>query len=113
MQNVIRTGMSIAYTTGGETSEAESLKTVARAKELGVTILDTASAYGFGANEQLLGEMPDVFLLNYRFLKASIRKGAGHDNAELNKRLRLAPTSRSSKLNAAICCRARRASRDM
>lgn len=43
--------MSIAYTTGVQSWEKESLKTVARAKELGVTKLDTANAYGFGANE--------------------------------------------------------------
>jgi aryl-alcohol dehydrogenase-like predicted oxidoreductase len=50
-------GFSIAYTTGNKTSEAESLATLARAQELGVTMLDSANAYGFGANEQLLGEM--------------------------------------------------------
>lgn len=49
--------MSIAYTTGGQSSEDDCLKTLARSKELGVTMLDTANAYGFGANEQLLGEL--------------------------------------------------------
>jgi hypothetical protein len=50
-------GLSVAYTTGGETTEAECLATVQRARELGVTMLDSANAYGFGANEQLLSEL--------------------------------------------------------
>lgn len=57
-------GFSIAYTTGSNTTEAESLATLARAQELGISMLDTANAYGFGANEQLLGELctrPVVF----------------------------------------------------
>jgi aryl-alcohol dehydrogenase-like predicted oxidoreductase len=45
-------GMSEFY---GAADEGEALATIARALELGVTMLDTADAYGFGANEQLVG----------------------------------------------------------
>jgi aryl-alcohol dehydrogenase-like predicted oxidoreductase len=39
----------------GEPSEPEAIATVQRAVELGVTLIDTSDAYGFGANEELLG----------------------------------------------------------
>ena len=39
----------------GEPSEPEAIATVHRAVELGVTLIDTSDAYGFGANEELLG----------------------------------------------------------
>ena len=45
-------GMSEFY---GPTDEAESLSTLAHALDRGVTLFDTADAYGFGANEELLG----------------------------------------------------------
>lgn len=45
-------GMSEFY---GETDEAESIATIHRALELGVTLLDTADMYGSGANEELVG----------------------------------------------------------
>jgi len=47
-------GMSAWY---GETDEAESIATIHRALEIGVTFLDTADMYGasFGENEQLVG----------------------------------------------------------
>jgi aryl-alcohol dehydrogenase-like predicted oxidoreductase len=47
-------GMSAWY---GETDEQESIATIHRALELGVTFLDTADIYGaeFGANERLVG----------------------------------------------------------
>lgn len=50
-------GMSEFY---GASDDAESLRTLGRALELGVNFLDTADTYGFGHNESLLG----------RFLKA-------------------------------------------
>lgn len=40
----------------GPTDEAESLATLDRALELGVTFLDTADMYGIGANEELLAK---------------------------------------------------------
>ncbi len=50
-------GMSEFY---GASDDAESLRTLGRALELGISFLDTADTYGFGHNESLLG----------RFLKA-------------------------------------------
>lgn len=46
-------GMSECY---GKTNDEESIKTIHRAFELGVTHFDTADCYGFGHNERLLGE---------------------------------------------------------
>jgi aryl-alcohol dehydrogenase-like predicted oxidoreductase len=45
-------GMSEFY---GTTDEPESIATIHRALELGVTLLDTADIYGTGANERLVG----------------------------------------------------------
>jgi aryl-alcohol dehydrogenase-like predicted oxidoreductase len=47
-------GMSHGYTDSG-TDEAESIRTLHRALELGVTFIDTAEIYGPYANEELLG----------------------------------------------------------
>lgn len=46
-------GMSHGYGPGG--TETESIATIHRALELGVTLLDTANVYGAGANEELVG----------------------------------------------------------
>ncbi|MEU8416574.1 aldo/keto reductase [Amycolatopsis japonica] len=46
-------GMSQAY--GVRDDDTESIATVHRALELGVTLLDTANVYGAGANEDLVG----------------------------------------------------------
>lgn len=46
-------GMSEFY---GPGDEGESLRVIERAIEEGVTLLDTADAYGFGANERLVGK---------------------------------------------------------
>ena len=46
-------GMSEFY---GATDDAESLKTLARALELGVNFFDSADTYGFGHNETLIGQ---------------------------------------------------------
>src|SRR5213075_1974530 len=45
-------GMSQVY---GPADETESLATIDRALELGVTFLDTADVYGLGHNEELVG----------------------------------------------------------
>ena len=45
-------GMSAWY---GPTNEAESIATIHRALELGISFLDTADVYGQGANEELVG----------------------------------------------------------
>jgi aryl-alcohol dehydrogenase-like predicted oxidoreductase len=47
-------GMSQAYGTPEERDERESIATIHRAIELGVTLFDTAEAYGPFANEELL-----------------------------------------------------------
>jgi aryl-alcohol dehydrogenase-like predicted oxidoreductase len=47
-------GMSHGYT-GAGTDDAESIRTVHRALELGVTLIDTAEIYGPYTNEELLG----------------------------------------------------------
>jgi aryl-alcohol dehydrogenase-like predicted oxidoreductase len=46
-------GMSFAY---GPIDGDEAVATLARARELGVSFLDTADVYGFGANEELVGK---------------------------------------------------------
>lgn len=46
-------GMSDFY---GDGEEAESIATIHRALELGVTFLDTADIYGLGRNEELVGK---------------------------------------------------------
>jgi aryl-alcohol dehydrogenase-like predicted oxidoreductase len=45
-------GMSMAY---GTPDDAESIRTIHRAIEIGVNFLDSAQLYGFGKNEELLG----------------------------------------------------------
>ncbi|MER6304615.1 aldo/keto reductase [Streptomyces sp. NPDC001657] len=45
-------GMSIAY---GVPDEEESQRTLDRALDMGITLLDTADAYGQGSNEELVG----------------------------------------------------------
>ena len=47
-------GMSAAYTGAGQ-DEAESIRTIHRALELGVTFIDTAEVYGPYTNEELVG----------------------------------------------------------
>ena len=47
-------GMSTAYTGAGK-DDAESIRTIHRALDLGVTLLDTAEVYGPFINEELVG----------------------------------------------------------
>jgi len=47
-------GMSFAYT-GAGADDAESIRTIHRALDLGVTLIDTAEIYGPFTNEELLG----------------------------------------------------------
>jgi len=48
-------GMSAAYT-GAGSDEAESIRTIHRAIDLGVTLIDTAEVYGPFTNEELVGK---------------------------------------------------------
>jgi aryl-alcohol dehydrogenase-like predicted oxidoreductase len=48
-------GMSQSYGTAEERDEAESIATIHRALDLGITFFDTAEVYGPYANEELLG----------------------------------------------------------
>jgi aryl-alcohol dehydrogenase-like predicted oxidoreductase len=45
----------------GEPSEPEAIATIHRAVDLGVTLIDTSDAYGFGANEELVGRALNGF----------------------------------------------------
>src|SRR5436305_14973198 len=47
-------GMSVAYT-GAGSDDAESIRTIHRALDLGVTLIDTAEVYGPFTNEELVG----------------------------------------------------------
>jgi aryl-alcohol dehydrogenase-like predicted oxidoreductase len=47
-------GMS-AYYTGAQTDDAESIRTIRRALDLGITFIDTAEVYGPYKNEELVG----------------------------------------------------------
>lgn len=40
----------------GQSDDAESIRTIHRARELGVTLLDTAPAYGLGHSEEVVGK---------------------------------------------------------
>jgi aryl-alcohol dehydrogenase-like predicted oxidoreductase len=48
-------GMSTAYT-GASSDDAESIRSIRRALELGVTLIDTAEVYGPFINESLVGQ---------------------------------------------------------
>src|SRR5215218_6530865 len=47
--------MAGVYTTGGGLDDTESIRTIHRALDLGVTHIDTAEIYGPYANEELVG----------------------------------------------------------
>jgi aryl-alcohol dehydrogenase-like predicted oxidoreductase len=76
-------GMSFAY---GPRDDEESARTLHRALDLGVTMLDTADMYGLGHNEELIGRVlkgrRDEFVLATKF-GFRIRGGqARSDNPE-------------------------------
>src|SRR5580700_9599062 len=48
-------GMSAFYT-GANADDAESIRTIQRALDLGITLIDTAEAYGPYINEELVGQ---------------------------------------------------------
>jgi aryl-alcohol dehydrogenase-like predicted oxidoreductase len=69
-------GMSQAY---GPADEDESVATLRRALELGISLFDTANAYGLGHNEQLVGRVfadyHDQVVLATKFGVAGFRDG--------------------------------------
>ena len=65
----------------GPSDESESIRTIHRARELGVTLLDTAPAYGLGHSEEvvgkaLLGRRGDYVLSTKCGLRWDIKEGA-------------------------------------
>ncbi len=87
-------GMSTAYT-GAGTDDAESIRTVHRALELGVTLIDTAEVYGPFTNEELVGRAisgrRDQVVLATKFGMISHRGGGpgALDSSPANIRLAL------------------------
>jgi len=71
-------GMSAAYT-GAGTDDAESVRAVHRALELGVTLIDTAETYGPFTNEELIGravkDRRDEVVLATKFGRISHLRG--------------------------------------
>ncbi|MFB4262490.1 aldo/keto reductase [Nonomuraea sp. GTA35] len=84
-------GMSFGYT-GAGSDDAESIRTIHRALDLGVTFLDTAEIYGPYANEELLGKAlrgrRDQVVLATKFgLVSHAGDGPGHlDSSPANIR---------------------------
>jgi aryl-alcohol dehydrogenase-like predicted oxidoreductase len=84
-------GMSTAYTGAGE-DDAESIRTIHRALDLGVTLIDTAEIYGPFTNEELVGaaikDRRDEVVLATKFGMVSHGgDGAGHlDSSPANVR---------------------------
>ncbi|MBP2366300.1 aldo/keto reductase [Pseudonocardia parietis] len=74
-------GMSQSYGAG---DESESIATIHRALDLGVTLLDTANVYGDGANEELVGraiaDRRDRVVLATKF--GIVRDAAGNQGAQ-------------------------------
>ncbi|HUZ70833.1 MAG TPA: aldo/keto reductase [Candidatus Saccharimonadales bacterium] len=72
-------GMSASYT-GAGTDDAESIRTIHRALDLGVTLVDTAEVYGPFTNEELVGraikERRDEVVLATKFGMMSHAGGA-------------------------------------
>jgi aryl-alcohol dehydrogenase-like predicted oxidoreductase len=84
-------GMSTAYT-GAGTDDAESIRTIHRALDLGVTLIDTAEIYGPYVNEDLVGRAlagrrDDVVLATKYGLVSHGGDGPGHlDSSPANIR---------------------------
>ncbi|OBH78696.1 aldo/keto reductase [Mycobacterium scrofulaceum] len=83
-------GMSVAYA-GAGTDDAESIRTVQRAIDLGVTLIDTAEVYGPYANEELLARAlqgrRDQVKLATKFGMISHTGRAGLDSSPANIRI--------------------------
>jgi aryl-alcohol dehydrogenase-like predicted oxidoreductase len=83
-------GMSAAYT-GAGTDEAESIRTIHRALDLGVNFIDTAEVYGPFTNEELLGraikDRRDQVVLATKFGFMSHTGRSGPDGSPANIRI--------------------------
>jgi aryl-alcohol dehydrogenase-like predicted oxidoreductase len=82
-------GMSGAYS-GHSTDEAESIRTIHRALDLGVTLLDTAEIYGPYTNEELVGRAikgrRDEVVVATKFGFLSHTRASGPDSSPTNIR---------------------------
>ena len=85
-------GMSAAYT-GAGTDEAESIRTIHRALDLGVNFIDTAEVYGPFTNEELVGRAikgrRDQVVLATKFGFMSHTGRSGPDSSPANIRIAL------------------------
>jgi aryl-alcohol dehydrogenase-like predicted oxidoreductase len=87
-------GMSAFYA-GAGTDDAESIRTIHRALDLGITFLDTAEIYGPYTNEELVGRAiagrRDDVVLATKFGNISHRRGGerGYDSSPENIRAAL------------------------
>ena len=83
-------GMSVAYAVGGF-DDAESIRTVHRAIDLGITLIDTAEVYGPYVNEELLARAlqgrRDQVVLATKFGLISHTGSQGLDSSPANIRI--------------------------
>ena len=83
-------GMSAAYT-GAGSDDAESIRTIHRALDLGVTLIDTAEVYGPHTNEVLVGraisDRRDEVVLATKFGFISNTGRSGPDSTPANIRI--------------------------
>jgi aryl-alcohol dehydrogenase-like predicted oxidoreductase len=85
-------GMSAAYT-GAGSDDSESIRTIHRALDLGVTLIDTAEVYGPHTNEELVGraikDRRDDVVLATKFGFMSNTGRSGPDSSPENIRIAL------------------------
>jgi aryl-alcohol dehydrogenase-like predicted oxidoreductase len=86
-------GMS-AYYTGAAFDDAESIRTIHRALDLGITLIDTAESYGPYTNEELVGraiaDRRDQVVLATKFGVISHRHGGAHERDSTPENIRIA-----------------------
>ena len=85
-------GMSSAYT-GAGAHDAESIRTIHRALDLGVTLIDTAEVYGPYSNEELVGRAlkgrreQAVLATKFGFVSHTGRSGLDSSRASIRRAL--------------------------
>ena len=86
-------GMSAFYT-GAAVDDAESIRTIHRALDLGITLIDTAEIYGPYANEELVGraiaDRRDRVVLATKFGVISHRHGGAYQRDSTPANIRIA-----------------------